>query len=169
MEEDVTEVLEEQLNTISGVKRLESRSRQGLSSISVEFELGTDLDTATQDVRDRVARARWELPKELEPPVVDKLDISGFPIMWLPIMTERSQVDASEYVKDQIKPKIETMPGVAGIQVFGRMDRQIRIWLDGDALRARGLAVTDIMAALRREHVERPGRHRREATGSSSP
>jgi hydrophobe/amphiphile efflux-1 (HAE1) family protein len=157
IEEDVTEVLEEQLNTISGVKRLESRSRQGLSSISVEFELGTDLDAATQDVRDRVARARWELPKELEPPVVEKLDISGFPIMWLPIMTERSQVDASEYVKDQIKPKVETVPGVAGIEVFGRMDRQIRIWLDGDALRARGLAVTDIMAALRREHVERPG------------
>ena len=157
IEQDVTEVLEEQLNTISGVKRLESRSREGLSSISVEFELGTDLDAATQDVRDRVARARWELPKELEPPVVEKLDISGFPIMWLPIMTQRSQVDASEYVKEQIKPKIETVPGVAGIQVFGRMDRQIRIWLDGDAMRARGLAVTDVMAALRREHVERPG------------
>jgi HAE1 family hydrophobic/amphiphilic exporter-1 len=157
MEEDVTEVLEEQLNTISGVKRLESRSRQGLSSISVEFELGTDLDAATQDVRDRVARARWELPKELEPPVVEKLDVSGFPIMWLPIMTERSQVEASEYVKDHIKPRVETVPGVAGIQVFGRMDRQIRIWLDGEALRARGLAATDVIAALRREHVERPG------------
>ena len=89
MEEDVTEVLEEQLNTISGVKRLESRSRQGLSSISVEFELGTDLDAATQDVRDRVARARWELPRELEPPVVEKVDIAGFPIMWVPLMTER--------------------------------------------------------------------------------
>jgi HAE1 family hydrophobic/amphiphilic exporter-1 len=157
MEEDVTEVLEEQLNTISGVKRLESRSRQGLSSISVEFELGTDLDAATQDVRDRVARARWELPKELEPPVVEKLDVSGFPIMWLPIMTERPQVEASEYVKDHVKPRVETVPGVAGIEVFGRMDRQIRIWLDGEALRARGLAATDVIAALRREHVERPG------------
>jgi hydrophobic/amphiphilic exporter-1 (mainly G- bacteria), HAE1 family len=157
MEEDVTEVLEEQLNTIAGVKRLESRSRQGLSTISVEFEFGTDLDAATQDVRDRVARARWELPKELEPPVVEKLDISGFPIMWLPIMTERSQVEASEYVKDHIKPQVETVPGVAGIEVFGRMDRQIRIWIDGEALRARGLAATDVIAALRREHVERPG------------
>jgi len=157
MEEDVTELLEEQLNTISGVKRLESRSRQGLSSISVEFQFGTDLDAATQDVRDRVARARWELPKELEPPVVEKLDIAGFPIMWLPLMTERSQVEASEYVKEQIKPLVETVAGVAGIQVFGRMDRQIRIWLDGDALRARGLAASDVIAALRREHVERPG------------
>jgi len=108
-------------------------------------------------VRDRVARARWDLPKEVEPPVVEKLDISGFPIMWLPIMTERSAVEASEYVKHQIKPKVETVPGVAGIQVFGRMERQIRIWLDGEALRARGLAATDVIAALRREHVERPG------------
>jgi HAE1 family hydrophobic/amphiphilic exporter-1 len=157
MEEDVTEVLEEQLNTIAGVKRLESRSRQGLSTISVEFEFGTDLDAATQDVRDRVARARWELPKELEPPVVEKLDISGFPIMWLPIMTERSAVEASEYVKDHVKPQVETVPGVAGIEVFGRMDRQIRIWIDGEALRARGLAATDVISALRREHVERPG------------
>jgi len=157
MEEDVTEVLEEQLNTIPGLKRLTSRSRQGLSSISVEFELGQDLDRAAQDVRDRVARARWDLPKELEPPVVDKFDVSGFPIMWIPITTERPQVDASEYVKEHVKPKVETIPGVAGIEIFGKRERQIRIWLDGEALRARGLAATDVIAALRREHVERPG------------
>ena len=157
MEEDVTEVLEEQLNTIAGVKRLESRSRQGLSTISVEFEFGTDLDAATQDVRDRVARARWELPKELEPPVVEKLDISGFPIMWLPIMTERSQVEASEYVRHHVKPRVENVPGVAGVMLFGRRDRAIRIWLDGDELRARGLAPGDVIAAIQREHVEGPG------------
>jgi HAE1 family hydrophobic/amphiphilic exporter-1 len=157
MEEDVTEVLEEQLNTIPGLKRLTSRSRQGMSSISAEFELGTELDRAAQDVRDRVARARWELPRELEPPVVDKFDVSGFPIMWIPITTERPQVEASEYVKEHVKPKVETIPGVAGIEIFGKRERQIRIWLDGEALRARGLAATDVIAALRREHVERPG------------
>jgi HAE1 family hydrophobic/amphiphilic exporter-1 len=157
MEEDVTEVLEEQLNTISGLKRLTSRSRQGLSSISVEFELGQDLDRAAQDVRDRVSRARWDLPRDLEPPVVDKFDVSGFPIMWIPITTERPQVDASEYVKEHVKPKVETIPGVAGIEIFGKRERQIRIWLDGEALRARGLAATDVISALRREHVERPG------------
>jgi len=100
-------------------------------------------------VRDRVARARWDLPRDLEPPVVDKFDISGFPIMWIPITTERPQVDASEFVKEHIKPKVETIPGVAGIEIFGKRERQIRIWLDGDALRARGLAATDIVAALR--------------------
>jgi HAE1 family hydrophobic/amphiphilic exporter-1 len=157
MEEDVTEVLEEQLNTIPGVRRLTSRSRQGASSISVEFELGTDLDRAAQDVRDRVGRARWDLPRDLEPPVIDKFDVSGFPIMWIPITTQRPQVEASEYVKEHIKPKVETIPGVAGIEIFGKRERQIRIWLDGEAMRARGLTATDVIAALRREHVERPG------------
>jgi multidrug efflux pump subunit AcrB len=150
MEEDVTEVLEEFLNTIPGVKRMTSRSRQGASSISVEFELGTDLDAAAQDVRDRVGRARWDLPRDLEPPVVDKFDVSGFPIMWIPITTQRPQVEASEFVKDYIKPKVETIPGVAGIEIFGKRERQIRIWLDGEAMRARGLAATDVIAALRR-------------------
>ncbi len=157
MEEDVTEILEEQLNTIEGVKRLSSKSRQGLSSISIEFEIGEDLDRAAQDVRDRVDRARWDLPKEVEPPVVEKLDVSGFPIMWAPIMTDRPAVEASEYVKDFVKPRVETVSGVAGIEIFGREERQIRIWLDGEALRARGLAAVDVIAALRREHVERPG------------
>ncbi len=157
MEEDVTEVLEEQLNTIEGVKRLTSKSKQGLSSISIEFEIGEDLDRAAQDVRDRVDRARQNLPREVEPPVVQKLDVSGFPVMWAPIMTERPAVEASEYVKDFVKPRVETVPGVAGIEIFGREERQIRIWLDGEALRARELAAVDVISALRREHVERPG------------
>jgi len=157
MEEDVTEPLEEQLNTISGVKRLTSRSRQGYSTISIEFELGEDLDRAAQDVRDRVGRARWDLPEELEDPIISKMDSSGFPVMWMPIMTERSAVEATEYVEDHIKPRVETIKGVAGIEVFGARERQIRIWLDGEALRARGLAATDVINGLRREHVERPG------------
>ena len=157
MEEDVTELLEEQLNTIEGVKKLTSKSKQGMSSISIEFEIGEDLDRAAQDVRDRVDRARFDLPKEVEPPVVQKLDVSGFPVMWAPIMTERPAVEASEYVKDFIKPRVETVSGVAGIEIFGREERQIRIWLDGEALRARGLAAVDVIGAIRREHVERPG------------
>ncbi len=157
MEEDVTEPLEEQLNTIAGVKRLTSRSRQSFSTISIEFELGEDLDRAAQDVRDRVGRARWDLPEELEDPIISKMDSSGFPVMWMPIMTERSTVQATEYVEDHIKPKVETIKGVAGIEVFGARERQIRIWLDGEALRARGLAAMDVIGALRREHIERPG------------
>jgi HAE1 family hydrophobic/amphiphilic exporter-1 len=157
MEEDVTDVLEEQLNTVSGVRELRSKSGQGGTSITVEFELGRDIDISAQDVRDKIARARMLLPKEVEPPVVDKINPSSFPIMWLPINSDRSPVELSEFTRRGIKPKLETVEGVAGIQVFGRLDRQIRIWLDGEALRARGLAATDVIAALQREHVEIPG------------
>jgi len=157
IEEDVTNVLEEHLNTISGVRQLRSTSRTSISMITVEFELGVDIDIAAQDVRDKVARARDELPRELDPPVVDKVNPTGFPIMWVPLMTDRPQVEASEFVKHNVKPKVETVEGVAGIQIFGERDRAIRIWVDGEALRARGLAATDLISALHREHVEIPG------------
>jgi hydrophobic/amphiphilic exporter-1 (mainly G- bacteria), HAE1 family len=157
MEEDVTDVLEEQLNTISGVRELRSKSGQGGASIRVEFDLDRDIDVAAQDVRDKLARARRDLPEEVEPPVVDKINPSNFPIMWIPINSDRDPGELSEFTRRTIKPKLETVPGVAGVQVFGRLDRQVRIWLDGEALRARGLAATDVLAALRREHVEIPG------------
>ncbi len=157
MEEDVTNVLEEYLNTIEGVKRMESRSRLGRASIGIEFVLGTDVNRAAEDVRDRVNRARRELPDELDPPIVSKMDMSGMPIMFVPLFTERTAVEATEFVDEFVKPKVETVSGVAGIEIFGELNRAIRIWIDGEALQARGLAATDVIAALKREHVERPG------------
>jgi hydrophobe/amphiphile efflux-1 (HAE1) family protein len=157
MESDVTDVLEEHLNTIAGVRSLRSTTTQGSTMISVEFQLDRDIDAAAQDVRDKVARARYELPSDLDPPVVDKLNIADQPIMWIPLNTDRSAVDASEYVRRHVKPELETVPGVGSVIIFGRTDRNVRIWLDGEALRARGLAVSDVLAALHREHVEVPG------------
>ena len=157
MESDVTDVLEEHLNTIAGIRSLHSTSMHGYSVINVEFELGRDLDDAAQDVRDKVARARYELPPDLEPPVVDKLNPADQPIMWIPLNTDRPAVDASEYVRRHVKPELETIPGVGSVVIFGRQDRNIRIWLDGEALRARGLAAADVLVALKREHVEVPG------------
>ncbi len=157
VEEDVTEVLEEQLNSIAGVRTLSSTTTRGASMIAVEFELGRDIDAAAQDVRDKVAAARDRLPEEVEPPVVDKADFGDEPIMWIPVNTDRSVVETSEYVRRFLKPRFETIPDVASVLLFGRQDRAIRIWLDGEALRARGLAAGDVLAAIRREHVEVPG------------
>jgi len=157
IEEDVTDVLEEQLNTIAGVRSIESMSFHGTSIVTVEFVLGTDLDVVAQEVRDNVASARRLLPNEVEPPVVGYFSPNDQPILWMPFETNRTPVDTSEYIRRQIKPVFETIPQVAGIALFGRRDRNIRIWLDGDELRARGLAGSDVLAALRREHVERPG------------
>jgi HAE1 family hydrophobic/amphiphilic exporter-1 len=157
MEEDVTEVLEEHLNTIGGLRELRSQTFHGASVITAEFELERDLDQAAQDVRDKVSRARWELPKELEPPVVDKINLSSRPILWLPINSDRPPVEVTEFLKYSLKPALETIDGVASVELFGRRERAIRIWVDGDALRSRGLSISDLMAAVGREHVERPG------------
>ena len=157
MEEDVTDVLEENLNTIAGVRQLSSTSSQGTSVIVVEFDLDRDLDSAAQDVRDKVALARVTLPKDVEPPVVDKVNPADQPILWIPIQTDRTIVDTSEFVRLQLKPELETIPGVGSVVMFGRRDRNMRIWLDGEALRARGLAASDVIAAIGREHLEVPG------------
>jgi len=157
MEEDVTDVLEENLNTIAGVHELRSTTLTGVSQIFVEFQLGTNLDRAIQDVRDEVAKARRYLPKETEPPIVSKTNLSDQPILWIPFSSRRPEVETSEYVRRTVKPILETIPGVGGVVVFGRRDRAIRIWVDGEALRSRGLAATDIMNALHREHVDIPG------------
>jgi len=157
MEEDVTEVLEEHLNTIGGLRELRSNTFHGASVITAEFELERDLDQATQDVRDKVSRARWELPKELEPPVVDKINLASRPVLWIPINSDRSPVEVTEYLKYTVKPAIETIDGVASLELFGRRERAIRIWVDGEALRARGLSPSDLISAIGREHVERPG------------
>jgi len=157
MEEDVTEVIEEHLNSIGGLRSLRSTTFHGVATVVAEFDLERDLDQATQDVRDRMARARYELPKELEPPVVDKINLANHPIMWIPLSSTRDPVEVTEYLKYTVKPYLESVDGVASMEIFGRRERAIRIWVDGEALRARGLSVADLIAAVDREHVERPG------------
>jgi HAE1 family hydrophobic/amphiphilic exporter-1 len=157
MEEDVTEVLEEQLNTIGGLRSLSSKTFHGATTVIAEFELERDLDQATQDVRDKVARARWNLPKELEPPVVDKVNMANRPILWLPVSSDRPAVEVTQYLKYTMKPYLETVSGVASTELFGRRERAIRVWLSGEQLRARGLSANDVIAAVQREHVEQPG------------
>ena len=157
VEQDVTDVLEEYLTTIAGVRKIESDTQQGEATVRIEFELGLDLDVSTQDVRDKVAQARFWLPKDTEPPIVIKEDPGDGPVVWIPISSSRPTVETSEYVRNYIKPQIEMIPGVAGGMIFGRLDREIRIWLDGEALRAHGLVAGDVIAAVQREHVEVPG------------
>ena len=157
VEEDVTDVLEESLNTIAGIRKLTSTTTHGSTFIAVEFGLDRDIDLAAQDVRDKVARARFRLPDDVDPPVVDKENFGDEPIMWVPANSTRPMVEASEYMRRFVKPRMETIPGVASVVLFGRRDRAVRIWLDGEELHARGLAVSDVLAAVRREHVDLPG------------
>ncbi len=157
MEEDVTDVLEEQLNTIAGVRSITSTTFSGATQIRVEFELGSDLDVMAQKVRDKIDTVRRELPPEMDPPVVSDFDFNDQPILWIPFRTTLPEVETSEYVRREVTPVFETIPGVVGVHTFGRKDRAIRIWLRGDDLRARGLSAGDVLAALHREHIEAPG------------
>jgi HAE1 family hydrophobic/amphiphilic exporter-1 len=157
VEEDVTDVLEEYLNTIAGVRSLKSETGHGVTFIHIEFELGVDIDIAAQDVRDKIARARFLLPRDVEPPVVMKENFADEPVLWMPVQSDRPIVEASEFVRHHIKPRVETVSGVASVVLFGRRDRAIRVWLNGEELRARGLSASDVIAAIQREHVEVPG------------
>ncbi len=157
MEDEVIDVLEESFATIEGVRHIYSEAAQGVARVMMEFELEQDLDVAAQDVRDKLNMSMGELPEEIEPPVLGKADFSMFPIIFAPITTSMPATEASEYIDRHMKPMIESIPGAAGTEVYGAVERNIRIWIDPDALRARKLAVSDVLAAIRREHVERPG------------
>jgi hypothetical protein len=140
----------------SAFRRSIETSVHGATQIKIEFEPPRHR-RAAQDVRDKVALARFDLPKEVEPPIVMKDDTGSEPVLWLPINSDRPLVEVSEFVKRTVKPRLETVPGVASTELFGERARAIRLWLDGDALRSHGLAASDVLAAVQREHVDVPG------------
>ncbi|MBW2267189.1 MAG: efflux RND transporter permease subunit [Deltaproteobacteria bacterium] len=157
MEDEVADVLEEAFATIEGVRHIYSQSTHGAATVMVEFDLGHDVDVAAQDIRDKLNGAMNELPDEIDPPGIGKWDVSSHPIIFAPIGSELSETETTEYVKEHIKPFIDSIPGAAGVTLYGAVERNIRIWIDPAALRARNLAITDVLDALRREHVDRPG------------
>ena len=157
MDSDVTDVLEEQINTIEGVKNIRSTSREGQSLIMVEFVLSKDADVAAQEVRDKVNLAQFELPNDLEPPIVQKLDIASQPFMWVPVTSSGDYRRLSQYADDVVKERLQTVPGVGAVILGGFRERQIRIWLDPDQLEARGLTPRDVTSAVRLKHIELPG------------
>ncbi|MEE8347988.1 MAG: efflux RND transporter permease subunit [Acidobacteriota bacterium] len=157
MDSDVTDVLEEQINTIEGVKTIQSTSREGQSQIMVEFVLGKDVDVAAQEVRDKVNLAQRQLPQDLEPPIVQKLDMSMAPFLWIAVTSRGDYRRIARYAEDVVKERLQTVPGVGAVTLGGYQDRQIRIWLDPEKLEARNLTPRDVAAAVRLKHIELPG------------
>lgn len=156
IEADVTDPLEEEINTIPGIKNLRSSSADGVSQIVVEFELERDIDIAAQDVRDKVAVARYKLPDDIEPPIVDKEDPQAQPIMWLAVSGDKSLREISDYAHYDLKPKFEILEGVGSILEGGKRQRAVRIWLDTKKMEAFQITAQDVIRALRREHKELP-------------
>ncbi|MEW6272284.1 MAG: efflux RND transporter permease subunit [Thermodesulfobacteriota bacterium] len=157
IETSVTQPLEDQLIAIEGVKHLTSLSREQVSSITVEFNLDRDVDVAANDVRDRVARARDDLPDDVDEPVVAKRDADAFPIMWLALYgDDYSQIQISTIAETQVQDRLAKLPGVSEVLIAGEKRFSMRIWIDNSRLTAHGLTIADVQTALTRENVDLP-------------
>jgi multidrug efflux pump len=157
VETEVTEVLEEEISSIDGIRTITSRSTDQVSRVTIEFDLDRDIDVAAQDVRDKVARVRDDLPEDAEEPRVTKLDIDARAIMWIALTAPgRSLAELTEYADTVIKERLQTLPGVGSVIIGGERRPAVRIALDRTRLEARRLTVTDVVRALRDENVELP-------------
>jgi multidrug efflux pump len=157
MEKEVTEVLEEEINTIEGIKTLTSASSEQVSAITIEFNLDRDIDVAAQDVRDKIARVRGDLPDDTEEPRVSKVDLDARAMMWLSLNSATADLRAlSDYADRVVKERLQRLPGVGSIIIGGEKRLAVRIRLDAERLGAYQLTVKDVTAALRRENVDIP-------------
>ncbi|MDZ4794634.1 MAG: efflux RND transporter permease subunit [Bacteroidota bacterium] len=157
IETQITEPLEKAINGIAGIKNITSSSSNGSSNINVEFELGENLEAAANDVRDKVSQAKRSLPEDVDDPVVSKADASSDPILSMTVQSNtRNQLQISEYANNVLVERLQTIPGVSGIQIWGEKRYAMRIWIDPAKLVAYTITANDVQAALLRENVELP-------------
>jgi len=157
VESAVTDILEEELSTVQGLRTLTSSSAEGSSNISLEFNLDRDVEAAAQDTRDKVARIRGRLPEDVEEPVVAKQDADAQPFFWLALSGENYDLLQLSDIGDRlVKSRLQTLPGVGQARIFGERRFSMRVWLSASQLAARGLTVQDVEQAIRSRNVEVP-------------
>jgi multidrug efflux pump len=153
----ITEPLEQNINGIPGIRSLSSVSSQGNSRITVEFELSVDLETAANDVRDKVSRAQRYLPRDCDPPTVSKADADATPIMQIGIRSsQRSLMELSEIAELTVKERLQTIQNVSGVEIWGQKRYSMRLWLDPIKMAGYGVTPLDVKNAVDAENVELP-------------
>ncbi len=157
MDIDVTDNIEGAVNTINGVKSIVSTSSEGVSVVTVEFVLERNIDLAVQDVREKVSVIMGKLPKDIDDPIIEKVDPDATPIMWFGLSGEKSIRELSTYADEILKEQLQRINGVGAIRLGGLRLRQVRLWLERDKLNAYGITAHDVMNALGRQNVELPG------------
>ncbi|MGV3772000.1 MAG: efflux RND transporter permease subunit [Verrucomicrobiales bacterium] len=157
IEVQVSEPLEQAINTVQGINELRSISGPGQSIIIVTFNLDRNIDNAAQDVRERVAAAIRELPLEADPPIITKFDNDLSPIMTLSFSGQRSLRELTELADKQIKTQLERAPGVGGVEIVGGRERSINVWVDANRLAAYEISMADVQDALQRQNSNIPG------------
>jgi len=157
IESQITEPLEESVNGIAGIKSLTSSSRDGRSTITVEFDIDVDLEAAANDVRDRVSRSLSVLPPDIDMPIVAKADADATPIVFLNVQSDtRDLLQLTEIANNVFKERLQTINGVSSVQIWGEKKYAMRLWLDPAKLAAFQLSPVDVRNALNRENVELP-------------
>ena len=157
IENQITEPLEQNINGIPGIRSLSSTSSQGSSRITVEFELSVDLETAANDVRDKVSRAQRYLPRDCDPPTVSKADADATPILMVTIGSDkRSLLEISEIADLTVKEQLQTIPDVSSVEIWGEKKYSMRMWIDPIKMAGYGITPMDVKNAVDRENVELP-------------
>jgi len=157
VETNVVDILEDAAMTVEGVRSVSSTSRYGTASITIEFDLNRNIADALQEVQTKVAAAQRYLPDDIDPPVIRKTNPEDQPIMWLSLTSSKhSRRELMRYVKDNLKDRFSSVPGVGELALGGYVDPNLRVWVSGKKLRRYDLAVTDVMNAITAEHSELP-------------
>ncbi|UTV30763.1 efflux RND transporter permease subunit [Photobacterium atrarenae] len=157
VESRITQVVEDQVSGLAGIRNISSQSSDGRSSVTLEFGIGRDIDAAANDVRDRIAGLLNRLPEEADPPEVEKAAGSSEVIMWLNLVSDRlNTLELTDYAQRYLVDRFSVIDGVANIRIGGGKQYALRIWLDRQKLAARGLTVADVEDALRSDNVELP-------------
>ncbi|GJL84985.1 MAG: multidrug transporter [Micavibrio sp.] len=157
VETRITEVIEDRISGVEGIKFISSTSSDGRSRINIEFDVGRDIEAAANDIRDRVSGVTDNLPEEADPPDIQKADSSDDVIIWLNLTSDRMDVlELTDYAKRNLQDRFSVLPGVARVRVGGGLEYAMRVWLDRNQMAARGLTVADVESALRSENVELP-------------
>ena len=157
VEAEVTEILEASINSASGIKALTSTSRDGFSSINIEFETGMDLEAAANEVRDRVSRVRRKLPDDVDEPTVYKSDSDNDPILMLSLVSDKlDPMEVSEIANNQVKERLQTISGVSEVAIWGEKRPTVRLWIDPVRMQALGVSGAEMSAALSRGNLELP-------------
>ncbi|MGH7315690.1 MAG: efflux RND transporter permease subunit, partial [Candidatus Rokuibacteriota bacterium] len=157
VETEITDTVERAVNTIAGIDELRSVSSEGVSQVFIQFQMEKDIDVAAQEVRDKINQILADLPRDIEAPIIDKVDPDASPILYLAVSADRPVREISEFADKTLRRELESLPGIGQVVLVGGQPRQINLWLDPARLRAYGLTVAEVTRAVANQNLQLPG------------
>ncbi len=157
VETEITDRVERAINTVSGIDEMRSVSTEGVAQVFVQFQLEKNVDVAAQEVRDKISQVLADLPRDIDPPIVDKIDSDAAPILFLSLAADLPIREITEFADKTVRRELESLPGVGQVLVVGGQPRQINLWLDPARLRAYNLTVAEVTRAVANQNLQLPG------------